>query len=52
MNMSMNFAVLIGMVLYTAVFAGLFALAYFILKKAIKNGLVEAYKEIEKLKQQ
>lgn len=50
--MSMNIAVLMGLVLYIAIFAILFALAYFILKKAIKNGLVEAYKEIERLKQQ
>lgn len=49
--MSMNIAVLFGFVLYFVIFAGFFALAYFILKKAIKNGLVEAYKEIQKLKQ-
>lgn len=52
MNMSMNIAVLMGIVLYVAIFAAFLALAYFILKKAIKNGLVEAYKEIERLKQQ
>ena len=52
MSMGMNIAVLMGMVLYIAIFAVFFALAYFILKKAIKNGLVEAYQEIERLKQQ
>lgn len=51
MNMGMNIAILMGMVLYIAIFAVFFALAYFILKKAVKNGLVEAYKEIERLKQ-
>lgn len=37
-------------ILYVALIIGFFALAYFILKKAIKNGLIEAYKEIQKLK--
>lgn len=45
-----NVFILFTIVLYIALIAGFFALAYFILKKAIKHGLIEAYKEIEKLK--
>lgn len=45
-----NVFTLYSIVLYLALITGFFALTYFILKKAIKHGLIEAYKEIEKLK--
>lgn len=39
-----------SLVLYVAILAGFFAIVYVVFKKAIKDGLVEAYKEIQKLK--
>ena len=44
------FFMIFSFILYVALIIGFFALAYFILKKAIKNGIIEAYKEIQKLK--
>lgn len=35
-------------ILIIAVPVGLFAIAYFLVKKAVKNGILEAYKEIHK----
>lgn len=45
------FFILYSFIMYIAIVIGFFALAYVILKKAIKNGLVEAYKEIQKSKE-
>ena len=39
-------------VIYIGIFALLFTVTYFVFKKAIKNGLIEAYREIEKMKHQ
>ena len=44
------FFMIFSFILYVALIIGFFALAYFILNKEIKNGLIEAYKEIQKLK--
>lgn len=50
-NVGITVFMILGIFLYIALAAGFFLLMYFILKRAIKNGLIEAYKEIERLKQ-
>lgn len=35
-------------ILVIVVPVGIFAIAYFLIKKAVKNGILEAYKEIHK----
>lgn len=47
--MNINGMVFVGITLYIAIIIGLSVLVYYLLKKAIKNGLVEAYEEIQKL---
>lgn len=47
---SSAFFILFSIIMYIAIVIGFFALTYIILKTAIKNGLVEAYKEIQKSK--
>ena len=42
------FFFIFAFLLYIGIFALLFTVTYFVFKKAIKNGLIEAYREIEK----
>lgn len=46
------FFFIFAFLLYIGIFALLFTVTYFVFKKAIKNGLIEAYREIEKMKHQ
>ena len=46
------FFFIFAFLLYIGIFALLFTVTYFVFKKAIKNGQIEAYREIEKMKQQ
>lgn len=50
MHMNTLFWIL-NLILGIAVIAGFFFLIYHLVKNAIKHGLIEAYKEIQKLKQ-
>ena len=45
------FFFIFALLLYIGIFALIFTVTYFVFK-AIKNGLLEAYKEIEKMKHQ
>ena len=46
------FFFIFAFLLYIGIFALLFTVPYFVFKKAIKNGVIEAYSEIEKMKHQ
>ena len=46
------FFFIFAFLLYIGIFALLFTVTYFVFKKAIKNGLIVAYREIEKMKHQ
>ena len=46
------FFFIFAFLLYIGIFALLFTVTYFVFKKAINNGLIEAYREIEKMKHQ
>ena len=46
------FFFIFALLLYIGIVALIFTVTYFVFKKAIKNGLLEAYKEIEKMKHQ
>ena len=46
------FFFIFAFLLYIGIFALLFTVTYFVFKKAIMNGLIEAYREIEKMKHQ
>ena len=46
------FFFIFAFLLYIGIFALLFTVTYFVFKKAIKKGLIEAYREIEKMKHQ
>ena len=46
------FFFIFAFLLYIGIFALLFTVTYFVFKKAITNGLIEAYREIEKMKHQ
>jgi len=39
---------ILNLFLVIAIPIGIFALTYFIIKKAVKNGILEAYNEIQK----
>lgn len=41
---------LFALMLYVGVIALIFLVTYFVFKKAIRNGLLEAYREIQKMK--
>lgn len=42
------FFFIFALLLYIGIFALIFTVTYFVFKKAIKNGLLEAYKESRK----